>query len=123
EIAKDNASENKAQAQGKKKDDSSDDAQAKKNPIDVGDRMALRERLLAAAPKESLMRNEVKQVLLQKKEVLESDVKKYTRKRNYALLSNAIAQLREVVKQLQELAHAGYEALKDMWLNVVHRFA
>ncbi|MFA4815618.1 MAG: hypothetical protein WC653_06055, partial [Candidatus Gracilibacteria bacterium] len=42
EIAKDNASENKAQAQGKKKDDSSDDAQAKKNPIDVGDRMALR---------------------------------------------------------------------------------
>lgn len=124
EIAKDNASENKAQAQGKKGDDDTSNAtKEKKAQVDLSDRMALRERLLAAAPQESVMRNEVKQVLLKKKESLENDVKKYSRKRNYALLSDAVAQLRAVVHQLQELAHAGYEALKEVWLKVVHRFA
>lgn len=123
EIAKDNASENKAQAQGKKgdDDDTSNATKEKKAQVDLSDRMALRERLLAAAPQESAMRNEVKQVLLKKKEALEKDVKKY--KHNYAMLSDAMAQLRAVVRQLQELAHASYEALKEVWLKVVHRFA
>lgn len=124
EIAKDNVAESKAQTQGKKGDDDTSNAtKEKKAQVDLSDRMALRERLLATAPRESAMRNEVKQVLLKKKESLENDVKKYSRKRNYALLSDAVAQLRAVVHQLQELAHASYEALKEVWLKVVHRFA
>lgn len=122
EIAKDNASENKAQAQGKKGDDDTSNAQKEqKAQVDLSDRMALRDRLLATAPQESAMRNEVKHVLLKKKEALEQDVKKY--KHNYALLSDAMMQLRAVVKQLAALAHASYEALKETWLKVVHRFA
>lgn len=122
EIAKDSASENKGQGQGKKDDDDTSNAtKEKKQLADMDDRLALRERLLATAPQESVMRKEVKQELLKKKESLESDVKKY--KHNYAMLSEAVAQLRLVVKQLQELAHASVEALKEIWLKVVHRFA
>jgi hypothetical protein len=111
EIAKDNASENKAQSAGQK-GQTQQTAQKKD-----------KERLLATAPKELLMRSEVKQVLLKKKEELESDVQKYKRKQNYHLLSEAIAQLRAVIHQLEELAQAGYEALKEIWLRVVHKFA
>lgn len=122
EIAKDNASENKAMAAGKKGDDDTSNAtKEKKALVDLSDRMALRDRLLATAPKEADMRKEIKQELLKKKESLESDVKKY--KHNYALLSEAVSQLRAVVRQLNEIAHASYEALKDIWLKVVHRFA
>ncbi len=122
EIAKEGASENKAQGQGKKGDDDTSNAtKEKKQLADLDDRMALRERLLATAPQESTMRKEVKLELLKKKESLESDVKKY--KHNYAMLSEAVAQLRMVVKQLQELAHASVEALKEIWLKVVHKFA
>ncbi|MFA6024697.1 MAG: hypothetical protein WC777_05890 [Candidatus Gracilibacteria bacterium] len=124
EIAKDGASENKAHGQGSKGDDDTSNVQKEKKHLEeMGDRMALRERLLAAAPKESAMRSEVKQVLLQKKASLESDVKKYSRKQNYRLLSDAVAQLRLVVHQLQEIAEASYEALKEVWLKVVHKFA
>lgn len=122
EIAKDSASENKAQGQGKKGDDDTSNATKEKKALaDLSDRMALRERLLATAPKESEMRKEIKQELLKKKESLESDVKKY--KHNYAMLSEAVAQLRAVIRQLNEIAHASYEALKEVWLKVVHRFA
>ena len=122
EIAKDSASENKAQGQGSKGDDDTSNASKEKKALtDLSDRLALRDRLLATAPQESAMRKEIKQELLKKKESLEKDVKKY--KHNYAMLSEALAQLRLVVKQLQDLAHASYEALKDIWLKVVHRFA
>lgn len=122
EIAKDSASENKAQGQGKKGDDDTSNATKEKNALaDISDRLALRDRLLATAPQESDMRKEVKKELLKKKESLESDVKKY--KHNYAMLSEAMAQLRAVIRQLNEIAHASYEALKEVWLKVVHRFA
>lgn len=122
EIAKDSASENKSQGQGKKGDDDTSNATKEKKALtDLSDRMALRERLLATAPKESEMRKEIKQELLKKKESLEYDVKKY--KHNYAMLSEAVAQLRAVIRQLNEIAHASYEALKEVWLKVVHRFA
>lgn len=123
EVAKDNASENKAQSQGKKSDDDgTSNATKEKNAlVDMSDRLALRDRLLANAPEEKVMRSEVKRELMKKKESLESDVKKY--KHNYAMLSEAVAQLRAVIRQLNEIAHASYEALKDIWLKVVHRFA
>jgi hypothetical protein len=117
EIAGDSASENKAQGAGQK----SQAQAAKKTEVDLADRVALRDRLLATAPKEGVMRGQVRQELLKEKEKLESEVKKY--KHNYSMLSEAMAKLRAVVKLLAEVSHASYEALKEIWLRVIHRFA
>jgi hypothetical protein len=54
---------------------------------------------------------------------LESDIRGYERRKEYHLLSAAVAQLRAVIRQIEIVAHAGYEALKEIWLKVVHRFA
>ncbi|KKU77917.1 hypothetical protein A3J23_01040 [Candidatus Peregrinibacteria bacterium RIFCSPLOWO2_02_FULL_48_14] len=120
EVAHEEASEQAAQSSGKK-------AQADDKKVvpeaDLSDRIALREQLLKAAPAEPAMRAEVKKVLVARKEKLESDVAKHKRKRNYRLLSMAIMELRLVVRQLEELARASYDALKEIWLKVVHRFA
>lgn len=67
------------------------------------------------------MRVQIKEVLLKEKEALQKEVKK--NKRNYALLSEAMAKLRAVVKLLDDVRYASYELLKDIWLRVVHRFA
>lgn len=118
EIAKDNASENKAGATGQK---SQAQDQKKVAAPDLSDRLALRDRLLATAPKEAVMRGQIKQELLKQKVALQKEVTK--NKRNYALLSEAMAKLRAVVKLLEDVRHASYELLKDIWLKVVHRFA
>lgn len=118
EIAKDGTSENKAGATGQK---SQAQDQKKVAQPDLSDRLALRDRLLATAPKESVMRVQIKEVLLKEKEALQKEVKKH--KHNYALLSEAMAKLRAVVKLLEDIRHASYELLKDIWLKVIHRFA
>lgn len=119
EIAKENT---EVQAQGGGQKAATKDDKKVKEP-DLSERLALREQLLKAAPKESLMRDEVKKVLEKRKEKLEADVAKYSRKKNYHLLSSALMQLRLVVRQLEELARIGYAALKEVWLKVIHRFA
>lgn len=121
EIAHDNASENGSGSKPQKDDDTSNATKEKKALADLDDRTALRERLLAHAPMESAMRKEVKETLLAKKEALQKDIHKH--RHNYALLSEAMAQLRAVVRELKALAHASYDALKEIWLRVVHKFA
>lgn len=118
EVAKDNISEQKSGSAGQKSQ--AQDQKTAKQP-DLSDRLALRERLLATAPKESVMRSQVREVLLKEKVELEKEVKKH--KHNYHLMSEAMAKLRAVMKQLQDLANASYELLQDIWLKVVHRFA
>ncbi len=120
EVAQEKASEQSAQSSGKKA--KTDDK--KKVPVaDLSDRKALREKLLEAAPAAQVMRSQVKKILVARKENLESAVAKHRRKKNYRLLSMAIMELRLVVRQIEELARASYDALKEIWLNVVHRFA
>ncbi len=118
EVAKDNSSENKAAASGQK---SQAQDQKAAPAVDLSDRLALRDRLLATAPKESVMRGQIKEELLKEQLVLQKEVKK--NKHNYALLSEAMAKLRAVVKLLEDVRHASYELLKDIWLRVVHKFA
>lgn len=120
EIAKDNSSENKGDNAGKA---SQTQTAAKKDEAMVDDRVALRERLLKTAPQESVMRAEIKKELEGKKILLESEIRGYERRREYHLLSAAVAQLRAVVKQLEVVAKAGYDALREIWLKVVHKFA
>ena len=86
-------------------------------------RDALRERLLMQAPSEPVMRSEVRKKLVEKRESLENEVKKYKAKRNHHASSIAIMKLRLVLRQLEDLASTTYEALKSLWLNVVHNFA
>lgn len=87
------------------------------------DRLALRERLLKSAPKEQVMRAQVLQALESKKSALESEIRELQKTEEYDLLSAAVAQLRAVIRQLQIVARAGYEALKEIWLKVVHKLA
>ena len=87
------------------------------------DREALRQHLLKNAPKERVMRAQVERVLLKQKEKLEPDIRAHRRKRNYHHLRVAIMKLRLVMRELETLAKASFEALRDMWLKMLHNFA
>lgn len=119
EIAHENLAESSASSGQKKQSSNS----GKKPVVDLTDRLALRDRLLAHAPKPVVMRKEVEKILLQEKERLIADVNRLKRKKSYHLLSRALMQLRKVIRQLEDLARASYEALKEIWLRVVHGFA
>lgn len=121
EIAREQSSENGTGSKTQKNDDSSNATKEKKALELMDDRMALREKLLLNAPVESAIKQEIKEVLLKRKENLEKDIKKH--KHNYAMLSETVAQLRAVVRELKIIANASYEALKEIWLAVVHKFA
>jgi len=122
EIAKDSASENKAATAGK----SQADPQAtthKREETELTDRVMLREKLLKTAPQEAAMRHEVVRALEVKKQQLETDIRGYDRRQEYDMLSKAVGQLRAVVRQLEIAARAGYDALREIWLKVIHKFA
>lgn len=116
EIAKTSAGEEIQTSSG-----GDDDGQQKDDSGAKDDKAALKAKLLASAPKEKVMRHEVQVVLEKRKSQLESQVRKYKKKKNYHLLSVAIMRLRLVIRQLEDLAKAGYDKLKDIWLSVVHR--
>jgi hypothetical protein len=121
EIAGENVSENVAEQGGKSS--SAAQTQDEDDAPQLSERELLREKLLKTAPQEREMRKEVKQVLLKKKVMLEKEVAKYKGSKDYCLLSLAIIHLRAVVRQLQIVARASYDLLKDIWLKVVHKFA
>ncbi|MFA5792860.1 MAG: hypothetical protein WC897_03265 [Candidatus Gracilibacteria bacterium] len=116
-----NVSEKKSDSGKKATTQQKDDRSPK--VIAEEDRTLLRERLLKNAPKEPEMRRQIKEILLKKKIFLEKDVSKYSRKGEYHPLSIAIANLRSVVRQLEIVAQASYEILREIWLRVVHKFA
>lgn len=115
EIAKESVTEESqvtAKGDGSKKqqgDDSTKDAKA-----------VLITKLLQNAPKEEKMRKQVQRALEDRKYKLENDIKKHQRRREYHLLSIAIMQLRMVVHQLEMLAKASYDQLKNLWLKFIH---
>ncbi len=90
---------------------------------DFSERELLRNRLLKTAPVYKVMHQEVQKVLVQRKDQLQREIHSYHSKKDYYLLSQALAQLRAVVRQLDIAAQAGYELLKEIWLKVVHHFA
>jgi hypothetical protein len=110
-------------ATGKAQDDNTAKDDTKTDDALKDDRAIMREKLLESAPKTPEMKREVEKVLVRKREKLENDIKKHRRKKNYHMLSLAVMQLRMVVRQIEDLAKASVEQLKDMWLKVVHKFA
>lgn len=120
EIAGENVSENQPASQSK----SSGAAQDDNVKVDeLTERAQLRERLLQSAPKEPEMRRQIKAVLLKKRDMLEGHIRKYKGDKDYYLLSLAISQLRAVIRQLEIVAKASFEILREVWLKVVHNFA
>ena len=98
--------------------------QQKKTDDDQGtERDLLRARLLKQAPKPTAMRAEVKKILEKEKVQLEGDIEKYRKKKQYHLLSASIMKLRMVVRQIEDLARASLDQVKDLWLKVIHKFA
>lgn len=121
EIAGEIAAENKSDAAAKT--GQTQQTAQKKDDATADDRLALRDRLLKTAPKENVMRSEIVKELEQKKIQLENDIRGYERRKEYDMWSASVAQLRAVLRQLELVARAGYEALKEIWLKVVHKFA
>jgi hypothetical protein len=120
EIAKTGVAED-VQPSGQAQDDDDDDAGKKQQAQD--DKEALKAHLLQHAPKEHAMRNQVEKTLKKEKAQLESDIKKHRRRKDYHMLSKAVARLRQVIRQLEELVKVGYEKLKGVWLKVVHKIS
>jgi len=118
EIAKTSAGET---AVGKKGQATKKD-QAKDDQMDQ-DRAALKAKLLKNAPPPREMRQEIEKKLLNQKDNLEGDVRRYKRKKNYHMLSVSLMNLRSLLRELEFVAKAGYDALKEIWLRVVHKFA
>jgi len=114
-------SENKSDGAKNHSGQQSDNRSAK--VIKEEDKALLKERLLKNAPKEPEMRRQVKEILLNKEISLKDDLRKYSRKREYYLLNATLTELRSIVRQLEMLANASYELLKEIWLKVVHKFA
>jgi len=109
-------------ASGKSAKDDKKQTQSKRD-AKLTDRELLRARLLKNAPKMKVMRSEIQKELEKEKEQLEGDIEKFRKKKQYHLLSQAIMKLRIVARQIEDLARASVDQLKDLWLKVVHRFA
>jgi len=97
--------------------------QSKRTDQKLTDRELLRARLLEQAPKEKLMKSEVRQVLEKEKIKLEGDIEKFRKKKQYHHLSAALMKLRAVMREIEKLARMSIEQLKETWLKVVHKFA
>lgn len=121
EIAKEGASENQGDSSGTRPNQNGSNVNSIQSTLD--ERALLRDKLLKTAPPAFQMRREVTQILLNKRARLEGDIRALSRKKEYALLSQAVAQLRAVIRQLEMVAQASLEILKEIWLKVVHKFA
>ncbi len=120
EIAKEEISEQNKGGRAKSKSSAQD---KKKRDAPLDERLLLRERLLKQAPKSPAMREEVKSVLFDKKSEVEKNIRRLSRGDDFELLSRAVSELRHLVHQLELVAHASYELLKEIWLRVVHKVA
>jgi len=87
------------------------------------ERAVLREQLLKNAPPMREMRQEITKELTTQKIKLESDYREFKRHKDYHMLSSALSQLRKVIREMNEVAKAGLEALKELWLRIVHKFS
>lgn len=121
EIAKEDASENQGDSSGARSNQNSSNTGSAQTQLD--ERTLLREKLLKTAPSAPQIRHELTQILLDKRTRLEGDIRTLSRKKEYDLLSQAVAQLRAVIRQIELVAQASLEILKEIWLKVVHKFA
>ena len=115
ENARENASETKSSSSSSQKDDSFDGKPKT--------REHLKEELLKSAPALPQMRREVLTQLERQKNALEAQLKEERGKKNYHRVSILVRDLRSILSLIERVAHAGAEAMKDLWLKVIKKFA
>jgi hypothetical protein len=81
---------------------------------------AVKERLLERLPRERVMKREIKSTVDNEIQSLFKNAKKAERSGNIFLLNNIVAKIRELKNLLANLAYITYEALKNLWLKIVH---
>lgn len=120
EFVSENASENASQPKG---DDSSATAtqRAKARAQQRVEQDNIRMRLISMMPPVEFMRNQIAKKLHAELRVLEGEAKMLSAKADKAHhLNNVVMKMRELQSLLFDLAHSTYEALKAVWLRVVH---
>lgn len=83
---------------------------------------AIRAKLLAALPPQEDMIRQIRKKLGQQEKILTKRMKKLQKKphRNAFHLTVIVSQLRKVREYFSKLAHATYELVKHLWLEIVH---
>lgn len=87
------------------------------------DREKIKAKLLRNAGSKAKMQSEVNVVLHKSQKELDAKVKRLKRSRDFFGLSNAIAELREIIRTIEEVAKMSFEQLQSLWLKFVHGFA
>lgn len=88
----------------------------------VEEKISLREQLLKNAPEEKVMRSEVVSKLNKDRDILEKGLAKIRGSDKYELISEVLLELRALIKEINRVLSMSYEALKLVWLRVVHNF-
>lgn len=83
---------------------------------------AIRAKLLAALPPQEVMIRQIRKKLGQQEKVLTKRMKKLQKKphKNAFQLTIVVSQLRRVREFFSKLAHATFELIKHLWLEIVH---
>lgn len=113
EFARDNIAENASEsAKTSQKPQTSDEEREEK--------LSIREKLLEKAPSEKIMISQIKIELSKEKSKLEKQLRKAKKP---DVFEETLKALRAVVRQIEELARMGLEAIQDLWLKVVLKFS
>lgn len=89
-------------------------AKVKESPDEV------RRKLLEKMPKETVMRHEIQSKIHQEIKILLKEANKAGKQGNAFKMNILVKKIRELSDIIASLAHLAYEALKNLWLKVVH---
>ena len=84
------------------------------------DAVHIRQQLLASKPPKTVMLLEIKRHFRKETHVLHKDLRKYERQGDWHRYNGVVARLRQIREIFEQLVHATYDAIKNVWLKVVH---
>lgn len=82
--------------------------------------LKLQQQLKESKLPQAKMVKEIKHVLQKEEKILTKKAHKCMKEKAYASLNEIVAKIRAIHQMLEELAYAAYEAVKSLWLKVVH---
>ena len=83
----------------------------------------LKKKLLATPPSKKIMIKEIHQHVAKEINLHEKQAKKYIKKGAFYELNQIINRIRELSAILEEILYATTEAIKNIWLKIVHGIA
>ncbi len=121
EFVRENVPENAPESQVGQAGQSKAAAQQIAQDLAKAKREALRVKLIAAKPSENQMKSDITHKLNSEMKVLKSEANKLRKKPGSGFeLSRLVMKMREIQEVFYKMAHSTYEALKQLWLRVVH---